>query len=225
MQKISIIGLSLALAACTQTNSIPVTGTGEDMGRFKPIMFHNVVMEGQEDPYLEEKQKLAEAAERMNTLTDAEKSRFALALVLEYDKELSALGLDAGRPDFITDFSLAVNSNPVVAQADEDMWSEMPDWRGVYSRAISQLAPELQEKLQHDYMAALMDCYAAYMIARHAELNEAVPADQRAKARSIVALIAQHADGEYGHRDTGLDEIGGYTIQPLDTARLSSQPN
>ena len=221
MQKISFIGLSLALAACTQTAPVPTTGTGEDMGRFKPIMFYNVVMEGQEDPYLEGKQKLAEAAERMNTLTDEEKSRFALALVLEYDKELSALGLDAGQPDFITDFALAANSNPAVAQADEDMWSELPDWRGACSRAISQLAPELQKKLQHDYMESLMDCYAAYMIARHAELNEAVPADQRARARSIVALIAQHADGEHGHRDTGLNEIEGYSTQKLDVSKLA----
>ncbi len=225
MQKISFIGLSLALAACTQTAPIATPATGEDMSRFKPIMFHNVIMAGQEDPYLEGKQKLAEAAERMNTLTDEEKSRFALALVLEYDKELSALGLDAGQPDFITDFALAANSNPAVAQADEDMWSELPDWRGACSRAISQLAPELQKKLQHDYMESLMDCYAAYMIARHAELNKAVPADQRARARSIVALIAQHADGEHGHRDTGLNEIEGYTIQPLDADRLRSQPN
>jgi hypothetical protein len=27
-----------------------------------------------------------------------------------------------------------------------DMWEEMPDWKGVYSRAIGQLAPELQKK-------------------------------------------------------------------------------
>ena len=221
MQKISFFGLSLVLTACTQTVLTPTPATGEDMSRFKPIMFHNVIMAGQEDPYLEGKQKLAEAAERMNTLTDEEKSRFALALVLEYDKELSALGLDAGQPDFITDFALAANSNPEVAQADEDMWEEITDWKGACSRAISQLAPELQKKLQHDYMGALMDCYAAYMIARHAELNEAVPAEQRTKARNIVALIAQHADGEYGHRDTGLNEIEGYSTQKLDVSRLA----
>jgi hypothetical protein len=146
MQKISFFGLSLVLTACTQTVLTPTPATGEDMSRFKPIMFHNVIMAGQEDPYLEEKQKLAEAAERMNALTDEEKSIFALALVHEYDKELSNLGLDIGQPDFITDFALAANSNPAVAQADEDMWEEMPDWKGVYSRAIGQLAPELQKK-------------------------------------------------------------------------------
>ena len=215
MRKLAFPALSLALAACTQT------GAPEDMSDFKPLMFHNAVMEGQEDPYQEGKQQLAEAAARMETLTDVEKCSFALALVHEYDKELSALGLDVGQPDFITDFTLAANSNPAVAQADEDMWSELPDWRGACSRAISQLAPELQKKLQHDYMESLMDCYAAYMIARHAELNEALPADQRARARSIVALIAQHADGEHGHRDTGLNEIEGYSTQKLDVSRLA----
>ena len=150
MQKLSFFGLSLVLTACTQTVLTPAPATGENMSRFKPIMFHNVVMAGQEDPYLEEKQKLAEAAERMNALTDEEKRLFALALVHEYDKELSALGLDVGQPDFITDFALAVNSNPEVAQADEDMWEEITDWKCACSRAISQLAPVLQKKLQHD---------------------------------------------------------------------------
>ena len=54
MQKISFFGLSLVLTACTQTVLTPTPATGEDMSRFKPIMFHNVIMAGQEDPYLEE---------------------------------------------------------------------------------------------------------------------------------------------------------------------------
>ena len=68
-----------------------------------------------------------------------------------------------------------------------------------------------------------MDSYAACMIARYAELNATLPADLRARARSIVALIASHADGEFGHRDTGLDKIEGYTPQPLDISRISPQ--
>ena len=193
------------------------------MSMFKPLMFHNAVMEGQEDPYQEGKQQLAEAAARMETLTDAEKCSFALALVREYDKELSALGLDAGSPDFITDFALAANNNTEVAQADEAMWENMLHWQGVYDRAISQLTPALQQKLRHDYMTVLMDSYAAYMIARYAELNDTLPADQRAKARSIVALIASHADGECGHRDTGLSELKGYTVQALVSDRILQQ--
>ena len=193
------------------------------MSDFKPLMFHNVVREGEEDPYKEGKQQLAEATARMETLTDAEKCSFALALVYEYDKELTALGLNAGEPDFITVFALAANNNPEVAQADKSMWSDMLNWQGVYGRAIARLTPELQQKLGHDYMGALMDSYAAYMIARYAELNNTLPADQRAKARSIVALIASHADGEFGHRDTGLDEIEGYTPQQLDMKRIRPQ--
>lgn len=217
MRKLAFPALSLALAACTQT------GAPEDMSDFKPLMFHNAVMEGQEDPYQEGKQQLAEAAARMETLTDAEKCSFALALVHEYDKELTALGLNAAESDFITDFALAVNNNPEVAEADEAMWEDTLNWKGVYDRAISRLTPELQQKLRHDYMGVLMDSYAACMIARYAELNATLPADQRARARSIVALIASHADGEFGHRDTGLDKIEGYTPQPLDISRISPQ--
>ena len=55
------------------------------------------------------------------------------------------------------------------------------------------------------------------------EVNNTLPADQRSKARSIVALIASHADGEFGHRDTGLDEIEGYTPQQLDMKRIRPQ--
>ena len=217
MRKLAFPALSLALAACTQT------GAPEDMSDFKPLMFHNAVMEGQEDPYQEGKQQLAEAAARMETLTDAEKCSFALALVHEYDKELTALGLNAAESDFITDFALAVNNNPEVAEADEAMWEDTLNWKGVYNRAISRLTPKLQQKLRHDYMGVLMDSYAACMIARYAELNATLPADQRARARSIVALIASHADGEFGHRDTGLDKIEGYTPQPLDISRISPQ--
>ena len=219
MRKLVFAAICLVLAGCTQT-SAPAT---ESMSMFKPLMFHNVVRVGEEDPYLEGKQKLAEAAARMETLTDAEKCDFAMALVREYDKELSALGLDAGSPDFITDFALAANNNPEVAQADEAMWENMLHWQEVYDRVISQLTPALQQKLRHDYMTVLMDSYAAYMIARYAELNDTLPDGQRAKARSIVALIASHADGEFGHRDTGLDKIEGYTPQPLDTARIMQQ--
>ena len=219
MRKLVFPALSLALAACTQTGA----PAPEDMSDFKPLMFHNAVMEGQEDPYQEGKQQLAEAAARMETLTDAEKCSFALALVHEYDKELTALGLNAAESDFITDFALAVNNNPEVAEADEAMWEDTLNWKGVYDRAISQLTPALQQKLRHDYMTVLMDSYAAYMIARYAELNDALPADQRAKARSIVALIASHADGECGHRDTGLSEIAGYTPQSLDADRIRQQ--
>ena len=61
------------------------------------------------------------------------------------------------------------------------------------------------------------------MLARYAELNATLPADQRAKARSIVALIASHADGEFGHRDTGLSELKGYTVQALDSDRILQQ--
>lgn len=217
MRKLAFPALSLALAACTQT------GAPEDMSDFKPLMFHNAVMEGQEDPYQEGKQQLADAAARMETLTDAEKCSFALALVHEYDKELTALGLNAAESDFITDFALAVNNNPEVAEADEAMWEDTLNWKGVYDRAISRLTPELKQKLRHDYMGVLMDSYAACMIARYAELNATLPADQRARARSIVALIASHADGEFGHRDTGLDKIEGYTTQPLDISRISPQ--
>ena len=216
MRKLVFSAICLALAACTQTG----TPASESMSKFKPL---NVVRVGEEDPYLEGKQKLAEAAARMETLTDAEKCDFAMALVREYDKELSALGQDAGSPDFITDFALAVNDNPEVAEADEAMWEDTLNWKGVYDRAISRLTPELQQKLRHDYMTVLMDSYAAYMIARYAELNDALPADQRAKARSIVALIASHADGECGHRDTGLSEIAGYTPQSLDADRILQQ--
>ena len=219
MRKLVFPAFCLVLSGCTQT-SAPAT---ESMSMFKPLMFHNVVMVGEEDPYLEGKQKLAGAAARMETLTDAEKCDFAMALVCEYDKELSAMGLDAGSPDFITDFALAGNNNPEVAQADEAMWENMLHWQEVYSQAISQLKPTLQQKLRHDYMTVLMDSYAAYMIARYAELNDALPADQRAKARSIVALIASHADGEFGHRDTGLNEIAGYTVQALDSDRILQQ--
>ena len=217
MRKLAFPALSLALAACTQT------GAPEDMSDFKPLMFHNAVMEGQEDPYQEGKQQLAEAAAHMETLTDAEKCSFALALVHEYDKELTALGLNAAESDFITDFALAVNNNPEVAEADEAMWEDTLNWKGVYDLAISRLTPKLQQKLRHDYMGVLMDSYAACMIARYAELNATLPADQRARARSIVALIASHADGEFGHRDTGLDKIEGYTPQPLDISRISPQ--
>ena len=219
MRKLVFPACCLVLSGCTQT-SAPAT---ESMSMFKPLMFHNVVRVGEEDPYLEGKQKLAEAAARMETLTDAEKCDFAMALVREYDKELSVLGLDTGSPEFITDFALAANNNPEVAQADELMWENMLHWQEVYSRAISQLTPALQQKLRHDYMTVLMDSYAAYMIARYAELNDTLPDGQRAKARSIVALIASHADGEFGHRDTGLDKIEGYTPQPLDTARIMQQ--
>lgn len=219
MRKLVFPALCFALSGCTQTGT-PAT---ESMSMFKPLMFHNVVWVGEEDPYLEGKQKLAEAATRMETLTDAEKCDFAMALVREYDKELSALGLDAGSPDFITDFALAGNNNPEVAQADEAMWENMLHWQEVYDRAISQLTPALQQKLRHDYMTVLMDSYAAYMIARYAELNDALPADQRARARGIVALIASHADGEFGHRDTGLSELKGYTVQALDSDRILQQ--
>lgn len=219
MRKLVFPAFCLVLSGCTQT-SAPAT---ESMSMFKPLMFHNAVRVGEEDPYLEGKQKLAEAAARMETLTDAEKCDFAMALVCEYDKELSALGLDAGSPDFITDFALAGNNNPEVAQADEAMWENMLHWQGVYDRAISQLTPALQQKLRHDYMTVLMDSYAAYMIARYAELNDALPADQRARARGIVALIASHADGEFGHRDTGLSELEDYTVQALDSDRILQQ--
>ena len=219
MRKLTFPVLCIALSACMQ----PCALAPENMSDFKPLMFHNVVREGEEDPYQEGKQRLAEAAACMETLTDAEKCSFALALVHEFDVELTARGLDTRAPDFITDFALAVNSNPEVAQADESMWSDMLNWQGVYGRAIAQLTPELQQKLRHDYMVVLMDSYAAYMIARYAELNNTLPADQRAKARSIVALIASHADGEFGHRDTGLDEIEGYTPQQLDMKRIRPQ--
>ena len=148
MRKLVFSAICLALSACTQTGT-PAT---ESMSKFKPLMFHKVVWVGEEDPYLEGKQKLAEAAARMETLTDAEKCDFAMALVGEYDKELSALRLDAGSPDFITDFALAANNNPEVAQADEAMWENMLHWQEVYDRAISQLTPALQQKLRHEIL-------------------------------------------------------------------------
>lgn len=69
-------------------------------------------------------------------------------------------------------------------------------------------------------MAGLLDCYAAFMIMRYAELNESLTATTRAKARGVVALIIFHADGENGHRSFGVYDYPGYTPMQPDYSRV-----
>ncbi len=192
----------------------------DNMERFRPIMFYNCVPVGETDPYAEEKKAFSGATERMKQLSADEKTTLALAIVDAFDKAITPLGLNLSSPDFITEFAIATRNNATVKAADEAMWDDMLGWQNVLPKAMASLPIELQQKLTHEYMAGLLDCYAAFMIMRYAELNESLMATTRAKARGVVALIIFHADGENGHRDFGVYDYPGYTPMQPDYSRV-----
>ena len=209
-----------ALNDCTPCPQQAVLSDPDNMERFRPIMFYNCVPVGETDPYAEEKKAFSGATEKMKQLSADEKTLLALAIVDEYDKALTPLGLHLASADFITKFAIASLSNPEVKKADEAMWVDMLGWQDVLRKAMSRLPLELQQKLVHEDMDSLMDCYAAFMIIRYAELNATLPAATRTKARSVVALISFHADGEKGHRDFGVYDYPGYTPMQPDYSRV-----
>lgn len=210
----------ISLSCCTQPPLQPALCDPDNMARFRPIMFYNCVPVGETDPYAEEKKEFSGAAEKMKLLSADEKALLAQSLVREFDKAVTALGLNLASPDFITEFALATQNTPAVEAADTVMWDDMLGWQNVLCNAMKQLPPELQQKLEHEYMPSLMDCYAAFMIVRYAELNESLPATTRAQARGVVALIVFHADGEYGHRDFGVYDYPGYIPMLPDYSRV-----
>ena len=183
-------------------------------------MFYNCVPVGETAPYAEEKKAFSGATERMKQLSAEEKTTLALAIVAEYDKALTPLGLNLASPDFMTEFALAACKNAAVKAADEAMWEDVLGWQDVLPGAMSQLPQKLQQKLEHEYMAALLDCYAAFMIMRYAELDEALPATTRARARGAVGLIIAHADGENGHRGFGVYDSSVYIPMLPDYSRV-----
>ena len=215
----SAISLS-TLCGCTQSPWYFAPADPDNLERFRPIMFYNCVPVGETDPYAEEKKAFSGAAERMKQLSADEKTTLALAIVDEYDKALTPLGLNLVSPDFMTEFVLAACKNSAVKAADEAMWEDMLGWQDVLPAAMSQLPQKLQQKLEHEYMAALLDCYAAFMIMRYAEMNEALPATTRARARAVVGLIIAHADGENGHRDFGVYDSSVYIPMLPDYSRV-----
>lgn len=192
----------------------------DNMERFRPIMFYNCVPVGEIDPYAEEKKAFSGATERMKLLSANEKTTLALAIVDAFDKAITPLGLNLSSPDFITEFAIATRNNATVKAADEAMWVDMLGWQNVLPKAMDSLPLDLQQKLTHEHMAGLLDCYAAFMIMRYAELNESLTATTRAKARGVVALIIFHADGENGHRSFGVYDFPGYTPMQPDYSRV-----
>lgn len=212
----------LAAAACVSSRQpLPaVLNDPDNMERFRPIMFYNCVPVGETDPYAEEKKAFSGATERMKLLSAEEKTTLALAIVESFDKAITPLGLNLSSPDFITEYAIASRSTAAVKSANEAMWDNMLGWQNVLPKALASLPLELQQKLTHEYMAALLDCYAAFMIMRYAELNESLAATTRAKARGVVALIIFHADGEAGHRSFGVDDYPGYTSMQPDYSRV-----
>lgn len=210
----------LSLSGCMQQTTPMTTCDPDNMERFLPLMFRNCVVVGEADPYEEEKQRFRGATEIMKRLSADEKTLLAVALVQALDKAVTPLGLHLDSPDFLTEFVIASRTRPEVEAANDAMWSYMLGWQDVLPRALKQLPPELQQKLEHEYMGALLDCCAAYLIARYAEMNEALPPDVRAGARGAVALIAFHADGEKGHRDSGVTEIPGYSLMKADVDKI-----
>ena len=183
-------------------------------------MFYNCVPVGETDPYAEEKKAFSGATERMKRLSADEKTTLALAIVDAFDKAITPLGLNLSSPDFITEFAIASRNTATVKAADEAMWVDMLGWQDVLPKALASLPTELQQKLTHEYMAGLLECYAAFMIMRYAELNEPLAATTRAKARGVVALIIFHADGEVGHRSFGVYDYPGYLPMQPDYSRV-----
>ena len=208
------------LSSCTQFSPEATLGDPDNMERFRPIMFYNCVPMGERDPYAEEKKVFSGATEQMKQLSAEEKTMLALAIVEEFDKAVTPLGLNLASPDFMTEFTIASRTTANVEAADRDMWVRMLDWQDVLPKAMSHLPLELQQKLNHKDMSCLLDCYAAFMIMRYAELNETLPATTRAKARGVVALIIAHADGERGHRSFGVYDYPGYTPMQPDYSRV-----
>ena len=208
------------ICCCTQSPQQAALSNPDNMERFRPIMFYNCVPEGETDPYTAEKEAFRGAAEQMQQLSTDEKTMLALAIVEEFDNALTPLGLNIASSDFITEFAIASCNIPKVKEADEAMWDDILGWQNVLPKAIAQLSPKLQQKLEHEYMADLLDCYAAFLVMRYAELNETIPATTRAKARGVVALIIAHADGENGHRDSGVLDYPGYTPMLPDYGRV-----
>ncbi|MGN0874946.1 MAG: hypothetical protein ACI4OZ_07145 [Akkermansia sp.] len=175
---------------------------------------------GETDPYAEAKKAFSGATERMKRLSADEKTTLALAIVDAFDKAITPLGLNLSSPDFITEFAIASRNTATVKAADEAMWDGMLGWQDVLPKALASLPTELQQKLTHEYMSGLLECYAAFMIMRYAELNETLAATTRAKARGVVALIIFHADGEFGHRSFGVDDYPGYLPMQPDYSRV-----
>lgn len=215
---------ALSLAAvgvnsCQQPRQA-VLSDPDNMERFRPIMFYNCVPVGEIDPYAEEKKAFSGATERMKLLSADEKTTLALAIVDAFDKAISPLGLHLASSDFITEFTIAARINAAVEAEDVAMWDDMLGWQNVLPKAMATLPQELQQKLKHEDMDSLLDCYAAYMIMRYAELNDTLPATTRAKARGMVALIIAHADGEHGHRSFGVYDYPGYTPMQPDYSRV-----
>ena len=207
------------LNSCRQSRQSAVSDP-DNMERFRPIMFYNCVPVGETDPYAEEKKAFSGATTKMKQLSAAEKTTLALAIVESFDKAIAPLGLNLSSPDFITEYAIASRNTAAVKAADEAMWDDVLGWKNVLPKATASLPHELQHKLTHEHMAGLLDCYAAFMIMRYAELNDTLPGITRAKARSVVALIIFHADGEYGHRDFGIDDYPGYTPMLPDYSRV-----
>ena len=216
---ITAIGIT-TLCSCTPSSPKATLYDPDNMERFRPIMFYNCVPVGETDPYAEEKKAFSGATERMKQLSANEKTMLALAIVEEFDKAITPLGLNIASPDFMTEFAIAACKNAAVKAADEAMWEDMLGWQEVLPGAMSRLPLELQQKLNHEYMSGLLDCYAAFMIMRYAELNEALPATSRAKARGVVGLIIAHADGENGHRGFGVYDSSVYIPMLPDYSRV-----
>ena len=208
------------LCSCTQNSPKATLYDPDNMERFRPIMFYNCVPVGETDPYAEEKKAFSGATEQMKRLSANEKTMLALAIVDEFDKAITPLGLNIASSDFMTEFAIASRTSATVEAVDNAMWIHMLHWQGVLPKAMSRLPLELQHKLNHKYMSSLLDCYAAFMIMRYAELNETLPASTRAKARGVVALIVAHADGEKGHRNFGVYDYPGYTPMQADYSRV-----
>ena len=120
----SAISLS-PLCGCTQCPRYFAPADPDNLERFRPIMFYNCVPVGETDPYAEEKKAFSGAAERMKQLSADEKTTLALAIVAEYDKALTPLGLNLAVPDFMTEFAIAACKNAAVKAADEAMWEDM----------------------------------------------------------------------------------------------------
>ena len=218
---ITALCLAAAVNSCQQLRHAALIDP-DNMERFRPIMFYNCVPVGEIDPYAEEKKAFSGATERMKLLSANEKTTLALAIVDAFDKAITPLGLNLSSPDFITEFAIATRNNATVKAADEAMWVDMLGWQNVLPKAMDSLPLDLQQKLTHEHMAGLLDCYAAFMIMRYAELNESLTATTRAKARGVVALIIFHADGENGHRSFGVYDFPGYTPMQPDYSRVST---
>ena len=122
------------ICCCTQSPQQAALSNPDNMEHFRPIMFYNCVPEGETDPYAAEKEAFRGAVEQIKQLSADEKTLLALAIVDEYDKALTPLGLHLASADFITKFAIASLSNPEVKKADEAMWVDMLGWQDVLRR-------------------------------------------------------------------------------------------